>query len=130
MILRPPRSTRTDTLFTDTTLFRSIYSPSVSAGWNISNEAFWGTMANYINVLKIRGSYGELSNQNTEDWYPTYVVMPINSSNGSWLLNGARTNTASAPGLISYTLSWEQVSTWNLGADISFFGHRLNETVG
>src|SRR3546814_12498047 len=86
-------------------------------------------MANYINVLKIRGSYGELSNQNTEDWYPTYVVMPINSSNGSWLINGARPNTASAPGLISSTLSWEQVRTWNLGADLAFFGNRLNATV-
>lgn len=108
---------------------RWIYSPSVSAGWNISNEDFWSPLANYVNAFKIRGSYGELSNQNTEDWYPTYVVMPISSSSGSWLLNGARPNTAEAPGLISSTLSWEQVRTWNLGADLAFFGNRLNATV-
>ncbi len=108
---------------------RWIYSPSVSAGWNISNENFWSPLQRYVNVLKIRGSYGELSNQNTEDWYPTYVIMPINSSNGTWLVNGARPNTASAPGLISSTLSWEQVRTWNLGVDLGFWGNRMSATV-
>src|SRR3546814_20470429 len=31
MIRRPPRSTRTDTLFPDTTLFRSLFRPTTSA---------------------------------------------------------------------------------------------------
>src|SRR3546814_6919863 len=33
MIRRPPRSTRTDTLFPDTTLFRSIWSSAQVEGW-------------------------------------------------------------------------------------------------
>lgn len=104
---------------------RWIYSPSVSAGWNISREEFWNPIQKYINTLKIRGSYGELSNQNTTNWYPTYVTMPIGSANGSWLVNGARPNTASAPGLISSTLSWEKVRIWNLGTDFSFLDNRI-----
>jgi TonB-linked SusC/RagA family outer membrane protein len=105
---------------------RWILSPSVSAGWNVSEESFWKPLQNYVNSLKIRGSYGELSNQNTHNWYPTYTSMPIGTSNGSWLVNGARPNTASAPGLISSTLSWEKVRTWNIGTDLSFLKDRLN----
>src|SRR3546814_16602288 len=55
--------------------------------------------------------------------------MPINSSNGSWLINGARPNTASAPGLISSTLSWEPLRPWHLGPALAFFGNRLTATV-
>src|SRR3546814_5224551 len=33
MLRRPPRSTRTDTLFPYTTLFRSIYNPKISFCW-------------------------------------------------------------------------------------------------
>jgi TonB-linked SusC/RagA family outer membrane protein len=105
---------------------RWILSPSVSAGWNVSEESFWESFRNYVNTLKIRGSYGELSNQNTRNWYPTYTSMPIGTANGSWLVNGTRPNTSAAPGLISSTLSWEKVRTWNIGTDISFFKNRFH----
>jgi TonB-linked SusC/RagA family outer membrane protein len=99
--------------------------PSFSAGWNIANESFWGPLQKYVNVLKLRVSYGELGNQNTSNWYPTYMTMPVGTSNGSWLVNGLQPNTASAPGLISSTLGWEKVSTWNGGVDLSAFHNRL-----
>jgi hypothetical protein len=51
--------------------------------------------------------------------------MPVGTSNGSWLVNGLQPNTASAPGLISSTLGWEKVSTWNGGVDLSAFKGRL-----
>jgi TonB-linked SusC/RagA family outer membrane protein len=107
---------------------RWVYSPSISGGWNISRENFWDPIQKYINILKIRGSYGVLSNQNTQDWYPTYVIMPLGISNGDWLVNGSRPNTASAAGLISSTLTWESVNTWDLGFDISFLNNRLSGT--
>jgi len=108
---------------------RWIYSPSASAGWNLDREDFWKPLEKYINTLKIRGSYGELSNQNTDNWYPTYSVMPVGSSNGTWLINGAKPNTSSAPGLVTSSLSWESVRTWNIGTDISFLNSRLTTTV-
>src|SRR3546814_5258960 len=39
MIRRPPRSTRTDTLFPYTTLFRSKQMPSASAAWRAANSS-------------------------------------------------------------------------------------------
>ena len=38
--------------------------PSVSAGWRIERENFFPVSKSTINLLKIRGSYGELGNEN------------------------------------------------------------------
>ena len=99
--------------------------PSVSAGWNVAKENFFKGIDRYVNVLKFRGSYGELGNQNTTNLYPTYPVMPVGTANGTWLLNGQMPNTATAPLLISSSLSWEIIRTWNVGLDASFLNNRL-----
>lgn len=99
--------------------------PSVSGGWNISKENFWSSISPVIGSMKLRGSYGELGNQNTNSWYPTYLTMPVGTSNGSWLVNGAQPNTSSAPGLVSQSLTWERVKSWNAGIDMGFFNNRL-----
>ncbi len=100
--------------------------PSVSGGWNIAKEEFWKPFEHIASTLKIRASYGELGNQNTSDWYPTYVTMPVGTSNGSWLINGVKPNTSGAPGLVSESLTWERVQSWDLGADMAFFKGKLN----
>ncbi len=99
--------------------------PSVSLGWNMAKENFW-TWGNAVQMLKIRGSYGELGNQNTSNWYPFFPQMPVGTNNGSWLLAGEKPNTASAPGLISTLLTWERVTSWNIGVDVSMFNNRLS----
>ncbi|WP_339655381.1 SusC/RagA family TonB-linked outer membrane protein, partial [uncultured Salegentibacter sp.] len=98
--------------------------PSISAGWNIAEEDFWNLDA--INLFKLRGSYGELGNQNTSNWYPFYQSMPIGTANGNWLLNGERPNTSGAPGLVSSQLTWERVTSWNLGLDLALLKNKLN----
>ncbi|MFD2835493.1 TonB-dependent receptor [Gramella sp. AN32] len=100
--------------------------PSVSAGWNVAKEPFWESLENTINTFKFRGSYGELGNQNTNSWYPTYVTMPIGTANGGWLVNAAQPNTSSAPGLVSESLTWERVKSWNAGLDVALFNNRLS----
>lgn len=102
--------------------------PSFSVGWNVAREAFFEPLTDLISTLKIRGSYGELGNQNTESWYPTYLTMPIGITDSGWLINGAQYNTASAPGLISSTMGWETVRTINIGADINMLNNRLGIT--
>ncbi|OCW93408.1 SusC/RagA family protein [Macellibacteroides sp. HH-ZS] len=99
--------------------------PSVSVGWNISRESFWENWVDYIGTLKLRASYGELGNQNTSSLYPTYQTMGLSAASGSWIMNGAKPNTATVPGLVSSTLTWERVNTWNIGADWGLFSNRL-----
>lgn len=99
--------------------------PSVSVGWNVAREAFFEPFSDIVSVLKLRGSYGILGNQNTKLWYPTYLTMPIGTSNGAWLINGNKPNTSSAPGLISTTMGWEMVKTLNIGLDVNVLNNRL-----
>ena len=100
--------------------------PSFSLGWNVAREAFWEPMENIINTFKVRGSYGELGNQNTSKTYPTYQVMTISSNAGTWLQNGKKPNIAKMPSLISSSLTWERVKNWNVGLDWGLFNNRLS----
>ncbi|TKG89433.1 SusC/RagA family TonB-linked outer membrane protein [Puteibacter caeruleilacunae] len=101
--------------------------PSFSLGWNVAREEFWKdlSVSNFVSTFKLRGSWGKLGNQNTGNWYPFYVTMPIGTANGGWLLNGEKPNTASAPGLVSELLTWENVKSYNFGLDASMFNSRL-----
>lgn len=62
--------------------------PSFSLGWNVARENFWESLAQTVNTLKLRGSYGELGNQNTSKPYPTYQVLNISTNAGTWLQDG------------------------------------------
>lgn len=100
-------------------------SPSFSLGWNIARESFWESINNTVNLLKLRFSYGELGNQNTNDWYPTYRLMNLGAYNGNWLDDGKRPNTSTAGDLVSNLLSWESIRTWNIGLDYGLLNNRL-----
>lgn len=106
---------------------RWVTSPSVSLGWNIANETFWEPIYPTVNNLKVRASYGHLSNQDTKSYYPTYRTMSLGSLNGSWLnADGTKPNTASVGSLISESLTWEKVKTWNIGLDFGLLNNRLS----
>lgn len=99
--------------------------PSVSVGWNIARENFFEPINDVIGILKLRASYGSLGNQNTTNWYQTYQTMTVGSSDGTWLMNGKQPNTATAPGLVSTSLTWETIETYNIGLDWGLFNNRL-----
>jgi len=121
-----------------TSRFRSTkrwsYFPSVSAGWNVAQEDFWKPIDNIVNTFKFRASYGQLGNQNTLDangnqsYYPTYLTMPFNTANSSWLVGGIQTNTSSAPGIVSSSQKWETISTYNFGLDLGLLKNRLTSS--
>lgn len=99
--------------------------PSFSAGWNVAREEFWQPYENLVNTFKVRGSWGELGNQNTKSLYPFFQTMPFGAANGGWIINGEKPNTSSAPGLVSSLLTWERVQSWNVGFDWGGFNNRL-----
>ncbi|AEV97198.1 SusC/RagA family TonB-linked outer membrane protein [Niastella koreensis] len=90
--------------------------PSVSLGWRISEEDFFDFWKNNIGDLKIRGTYGNLGNQNIDD-YQTLTTYDI-------YINQYGFNNVGVPGT-GYTfgnpeLRWETTSSANLGADGTF----------
>lgn len=97
--------------------------PSVSVGYNIARENFW-TIEHIVNSLKLRVSYGSLGNQNVDDYL--YLSTVNVGNNYGYLIDGVRPNYLDAPGLVSRNLTWETVSTIDVGVDASFLSNQLN----
>jgi TonB-linked SusC/RagA family outer membrane protein len=102
--------------------------PSASAAWIASSEEFFKPIAPVVSTFKLRGSYGNLGNQNasTTDKYARdfgYLqTLPTGSS--PYLIDGSQQQIiTSAPGLSvdPQTYTWEHVSTINAGTDIGLF---------
>lgn len=126
-----------------------VFSPSVSLGWNIANEAFLKDHKNIISELKLRASYGQLPDQLTPVKTRTVVTKDgsnpgaitygnINSNaqypyiptqlTGTvpYLIGGQPGVTVAAPLLLSSNQTWEKVQTKNVGLDFAFLRDRLN----
>jgi TonB-linked SusC/RagA family outer membrane protein len=101
--------------------------PSISAGWNASNENFWNNIKPYVNVFKIRGSWGSLGNQLNAAPYQDLALLGT-SSNLQWIINGVRPSFTTAPNLVNPDITWETSNTINLGVDLAFLRNRLNIT--
>ncbi|TKG96445.1 SusC/RagA family TonB-linked outer membrane protein [Puteibacter caeruleilacunae] len=88
--------------------------PSFSGAWRVSEEDFMEGTRDVISNLKIRGSWGELGNQNIGDFYPslaTYAIgknYPIDDS----LQTGTAITSAK-----KQDISWEKTTTWGIGVD-------------
>lgn len=99
--------------------------PSVSAGYIISEESFMNRLNNVISYLKVRGSWGSIGNQAVGEnkFLPT-----MNGTNSGWYVNGQNMRTMGNPQLVSPTLSWEVVTTTDVGLDARFLNNRLGLT--
>ncbi|WP_432710292.1 SusC/RagA family TonB-linked outer membrane protein [Pedobacter sp.] len=89
---------------------------SLSAGWNINRESFFN--ADWVDQLKVRGSYGVLGNDGGLGYYPYQALYDL-----------GRNNQAEA-GVIQRSLSnpdltWETSKNFDVGVDFSFFKGRL-----
>ncbi|MDR3188885.1 MAG: TonB-dependent receptor [Prevotellaceae bacterium] len=105
---------------------RTVWSPSVSAGWNVAHESFFEPLSSIVSVLKVRGSYGQLANMNTTGWYPTYSNLGLYSSYGNWLQGSAKPNIATSPGTVENPyLTWEKIVSVNGGLDFALLKSRL-----
>ena len=105
--------------------------PSFSAGWNIAREPFFEDLSEKttITTLKLRASWGELGNTATNNWYPFYQTMPTGNNYG-WFVNGSTLSYANMPGLVSSSLTWETIRSWDLGLDFGLLNGRLNGSIG
>ena len=100
--------------------------PSFSAGWRVSNENWMAGTKNWMDELKIRGSYGTLGNQGLGNNYYPYIPTLGTGQSGFMLSAGQRTPFVSAAGLVSPTLTWETVVSQNIGVDFTLFGGKID----
>ena len=106
--------------------------PSVSAGWTISNEAFMEDTHDWLDFLKLRVSWGQVGNQNIDNYQYT---APITSSNTYYLFGnqvGANAQSgywgAYPSRLANEDVTWETSEQTNIGIDARFLRSRLSLT--
>ena len=95
--------------------------PSVSVGWNITQESFMEKV-NWLNDLKLSVGYGITGNQTGLDPYKTlelYGTDGVYYDTGSWLPSYKISQNANPD------LKWEQTAMLNIGLDFSVLDSRL-----
>lgn len=99
--------------------------PSASAAWRISEEKFMEGTRSWLDNLKLRFSVGTLGNGNVDP----YKFLPTMSIDKTGVIVGdGQVNYTSYPGLIPNNLTWEKVTTYDVGVDVDMFKNRL--TIG
>lgn len=95
---------------------------SFSGGWRISKENFLKDVS-WINDLKIRGSWGQLGNQNIGT-YPYQSTL----DSRIYAFGGTVEPGYSASTLVDPTLTWETTRVLDFGVDITAFQNTLSFT--
>jgi len=99
--------------------------PSVSAGWRIERENFFPVSKSTINLLKIRGSYGELGNENIGE-YQYMDVMARGNYTYSFANNKVTGSTLT--NYVNTAIRWEKKKTLDFGLDLGMFNNQLEFT--
>lgn len=110
--------------FSKANQFGTFYSAAV--GWRIDKEAFFESLTQYIPMLKLRASYGELGNQEI----PDYATLSRYSNGYNYVFG----NTQQAE--YGYAmrmrgndkLKWESTTQYDIGLDATFFNNQLKFT--
>lgn len=106
--------------------------PSISAGWTLSNEKFMQNTQNWLDYLKLRASWGQVGNQNIDNYQYT---APITSSNTHYIFGTADGVPAQSgywgaypSRLANESVTWETSEQTNIGIDARFLKSRLSLT--
>lgn len=99
--------------------------PSVSAGYILTEESFMEALDPTLSFLKFRASYGSIGNQNAS---LANIFRIMSSSSSGWLINGDNKVTVGTPGALPSSLTWETVTTLDVGLDARFFNNKLGMT--
>lgn len=97
--------------------------PSASLGWRLSEEPFMKWSRNWMDNFKVRANVGSLGNASI-DPYSFMELMGISKS--SVLSNGNKFSYTTSPNVIPSNLTWEKVTTYDIGLDMDFLRNRLS----
>lgn len=98
---------------------------SVGGRWNIDEEAFMDNVS-FVNVLKLRGSYGTVGNQRIVDGTIFVGIQPPAFADIYGVTNNTYNgNTGYSLSLGYPDLQWETTKQYNIGLDFEFFKGRL-----
>lgn len=100
------------------------YFPSAALAWKISEEKFLEDIE-WIDLLKVRFSYGEAGNNNI----PVGQTVRAFQSNTTTYLNDITNYWAAPSTLVNPDLKWETTVTQNIGVDFNLFNGKVTGSV-
>ena len=100
--------------------------PSISAGWRIERENFFPEAAkSKINLLKVRGSYGVLGNENIGE----YQYMDVMSrGNYTYSFGNDKVTGSAISNYVNTAIRWEKKKTLDFGLDLGMFNNQFEFT--
>ncbi len=99
--------------------------PSASLAWIVSDESFL-RKADFIDMLKLRASYGSVGNQAISP----YQSLDLSSTTQYVFGDGGATSVGVLPAtMANANLKWETTYTSNVGLDFTLFKGRLGGTI-
>ncbi|MBQ1252873.1 MAG: TonB-dependent receptor, partial [Alistipes sp.] len=108
--------------------------PAFSAAWNVAEEGFIRNNAKWINMFKIRYSYGKVGNDNLGTRFPyLYYLGGDGAGNYNWADKGSTPNYGGSglnyTKLASNSVTWEVATKQDLGIDLALFNDKFSLTV-
>ena len=102
--------------------------PSASAAWRISEESFFDPVhGTSSNNLKLRLSVGSLGNQQVSNY--AYIEQISTDNQMNYTFDGQeKAFYANVTDPLSSGLTWETVTTYDVGLDVGLLNNRLNFT--
>lgn len=104
--------------------------PAISGGWNIAEESFIKNKLKWVDMFKIRYSYGVVGNDRVGTRFP--YLSSFGDSNGfnfGDYGSGNSYNGLHYGQIASNNLTWEVAKKHDLGIDMAFLNNRLTATV-
>ncbi len=105
---------------------------SASAGWVISQENFFKKNVNFINSLKVRGSYGILGSISNVSALNQYTLYGGGGGSSYYDLNGTSNTTVMgfyATNLGNTKTGWEKDKILDIGMDMSILKNKVDITI-
>ncbi|WP_345947573.1 TonB-dependent receptor [Mucilaginibacter sp. PAMB04274] len=96
------------------------YFPTVSAGWVLSEEDFLKS-SNLISHLKLRGSWGQLGNDNISQGLFVTTATP----NLPYFFNNGLSLGTAIQDIKDPNLKWERTDQWDIGLEYGLFKNKL-----
>jgi TonB-linked SusC/RagA family outer membrane protein len=112
---------RSDTSSKFGTENRTAYFPSMTAGWIISDEGFYGENK-LVNFLKLRGSYGVLGN----DQIPNNGYVSFLTGEAEYVFDGQLVSGLATGQIPNPNLKWEEARKFDAGLDMKMFQSKIN----
>lgn len=99
--------------------------PGVLAAWQISEEDFFKNKVSFINYLKLRGSWGQMGNDNLGPEGNQYNYLSTNVF-GTYIIGGQEVSTLRENRVPNPNITWEVATNANVGVDGQLLQGKIN----